>query len=1014
MPGFPTLPVRALFFALLISASAQAQTPSFITFETGPVRPIGVSEDGNRVFVVNTPDARLEVFAADAVGLTHTASIPVGLEPDALAVRGNDEVWVVNHLSDSVSIVDVTLGRVKKTLLVGDEPRDIVFANDRAFITTAHRGQHRTDASVAGVPGVGDPQLTTPGVGRADVWVFDADAPGDSLGGDPVAVLTLFADTPRALAVSPDGGTVYAAAFHSGNQTTVISEGLVCNGFDPATPCQIGPTPVPGGNPGPATNHEGVPAPEVGIIVRLNPATGKWEDELGRDWSAAVRFDLPDKDVFAIDAETLQTTEEISGVGTILFNMVANPRTGAIYVSNTEARNEVRFEGPGEFFDSTVQGRLHESRITVIKDGQVLPRHLNKHIDYDVRPAPPGTKDHSLATPLDMVIDKGGRFLYVAAFGSSKIGVYRTSRLENDSFDPETASARHIDVSGGGPSGLVIDDARRRLYVATRFDNGVSVVDLRSLREVDHVSLHNPEPDSVVAGRPVLYDAFNTSSNGEASCSSCHVFGDLDSLAWDLGDPDGGVGRNPMVVNLDTAVFLARDLFDADFFSGLNGEGNLDDFSPMKGPMTTQTFRGMVNSGHMHWRGDRADGFFGFDAGNTNDSELSFKNFIVAFPGLLGSERSVNDADLQQDMQAFTDFTLQIALPPNPIRNLDNSDTPAQARGRDFFFGGPDGTQLSDGLPLIPGATGFTCNGCHDLDPSKGFFGTGGDSSFEFEEQTMKVPHMRNLYQKVGMFGMAPVPNFFLFGDNGHQGDQIRGFGFLHDGSSDTLFRFFRSIVFDPDTFSIPEFGIVGGGFTGGNPQRRDMEAFALAFPSDLAPIVGQQVTLTATSGADVDARVQLLMERAEAPFTSKFLGGDVTECDLIAKTSLLGAPRGYFYTGAGTFLADDGSTLSDAELRAIADTNDVTYTCMPPGSGMRAGVDRDEDDVLDGLDNCPAVANAGQADGDVDGLGDACDDANALVLVASSGTGACGLGFEAVLPLAAAFWMRRRRTLRA
>ena len=48
----------------------------------------------------------------------------------------------------------------------------------RAFITTAHRGQN--------VPF--DPQLTTPGVGRADVWVFDARHLGDSLGGDPLTM----------------------------------------------------------------------------------------------------------------------------------------------------------------------------------------------------------------------------------------------------------------------------------------------------------------------------------------------------------------------------------------------------------------------------------------------------------------------------------------------------------------------------------------------------------------------------------------------------------------------------------------------------------------------------------------------------------------------------------------------------------------------------------------------------------------------------------------------------------
>ena len=89
---------------------------------------------------------------------------------------------MVNHLSDSVSVVDVTdpaRAHVTRTLLVGDEPRDIVFggaARDRAFVTTAHRGQNTGR----------DPQLTTPGAGRADVWVFDAGHLGASLGGTPV------------------------------------------------------------------------------------------------------------------------------------------------------------------------------------------------------------------------------------------------------------------------------------------------------------------------------------------------------------------------------------------------------------------------------------------------------------------------------------------------------------------------------------------------------------------------------------------------------------------------------------------------------------------------------------------------------------------------------------------------------------------------------------------------------------------------------------------------------------
>ncbi len=145
------------------------------------MRPIAMSPDRTRLFVTNTPDNTLEVFDITLSGLALRARVPVGLEPVAVAARNDSEVWVVNHLSDSISVVTLSgTPRVTRTLLVGDEPRDIVFAGSpvRAFITTAHRGQQRTDASISSVPGAGDPQLITPSVGRNDVWVFDPTTPG--------------------------------------------------------------------------------------------------------------------------------------------------------------------------------------------------------------------------------------------------------------------------------------------------------------------------------------------------------------------------------------------------------------------------------------------------------------------------------------------------------------------------------------------------------------------------------------------------------------------------------------------------------------------------------------------------------------------------------------------------------------------------------------------------------------------------------------------------------------------
>src|SRR4030095_12095777 len=169
---------------LWIAAAPAGAQPSFLAFESGPVRPLALTPDSTQLLVCNIPDNRLEIFAVSAGGsLTHLGSVPVGMEPVAVAARNNTEAWGVNQVSDSASVVDLASipPRVVRTLLVGDEPRDIVFAGaggNRAFITTARRGQQRSDDSLdeipEPVPGAGSPLLTTPGIGRADVWGWDA------------------------------------------------------------------------------------------------------------------------------------------------------------------------------------------------------------------------------------------------------------------------------------------------------------------------------------------------------------------------------------------------------------------------------------------------------------------------------------------------------------------------------------------------------------------------------------------------------------------------------------------------------------------------------------------------------------------------------------------------------------------------------------------------------------------------------------------------------------------------
>ena len=145
----------------------------------------------------------------------------------------------------------------------------------------------------------------------------------------------------------------------------------------------------------------------------------------------------------------------------------------------------------------------------------------------------------------------------------------------------------------------------------------------------------------------------------------------------------------------------------------------------MKGPFTTQTLRGLTNSGAMHWRGDRSNGPYGTDPFNSN---LSFLNFVAAFQTLIGSA----DRLPKSQMQTFADFQLQVLPPPNPVRNLDNSLTASQQKGQAFFSGARPPTALSPPLSISRvGQSSFTCNGCHRSILRNGFFGTGGNQSFE-------------------------------------------------------------------------------------------------------------------------------------------------------------------------------------------------------------------------------------------------------------------------------------------
>jgi YVTN family beta-propeller protein len=814
-------------------SSSFTRASGFTNFETEPVSPLVLSADGRYLYALNTADDRLEVFAAQGETLNSLAETTVGLRPVALALHGN-EVWVVNHLSDSVSVVDVSnpsRPRVTHTLQVGDEPRGIVIAgpkHDHVLVATARRGES-----------------LTPGVGRAQIWIFEAAQPEA-----PPKILALFGTKPRALAASADGRYVYAAVFLSGNGTATVSgEDAVRLGRTP--PVYIASVPYSA-------------VPKQGAIVQRTDRG--WRDYQNRDWTPAVSFELPDYDVFVIDtkSDSPKVVEQISNVGSVLFNMAVQPGSGEIWVSNTEALNFVPYE-------PRLRAKFAENRITrifpVSGGDRTKAVNLNPHIDHSPAADPLSGRELSLAQPLDLVFQPDGKEAYVAAFGSKKIGV----------LDDTGRVVDRIAV-GFGPAGLALDSKRQRLYVLNHLDATLSVVNLRTRQAIATVSLrHDPTPDVVKQGRPFLYDATLTSRNGDLSCATCHVFGDLDGLAWDLGDPAGQTIDYPVRLKNTQPLAEPRQALH-----------------PLKGPMVTQSLRGLAATGPFHWRGDR----FGNPSTPGNDVS-SFKDFNPAFVELLGQGEEIPDSA----MDAFARFVLTIRYPPNPNQRLDRAMDREQQAGFEFFTG-----------PFLSGAGQVNCEGCHNLP-----LGTNRLINFENIQvgRDMKTAHLRNLYQKVGRFN---VP-----------GPQVSGFGLLHDGTLDTVVNFLRL-----DTFFFP-----GKTEEEKDVTRRFLESYIMAFDTGMAPTVGRQLTISDELREKDRQLIDLLVTRAAA--------GD---CDLTARGWEQKRLRGWLLRN-GSFYGDrsDETVLNLEGLlsRYRRHGEPLTITCVPPGDGLRSALDRDLNGHLDG-----------------------------------------------------------------
>lgn len=874
------------FATVLILLAAAPAAGGFVNFESPHVHPIDLSPDGEILAVVNTAAHRLLLFDVTARKPRPLGAVTVGLDPVSVRFRTNREAWVVNQISDSVSVVDVKALAVRATLPTADEPADVVFAGapERGFVSCSQADQ---------------------------VLVFD---PADL--DRKARVIEILGEDPRSMAVSPDGETVYVGIFESGNRTTILSGGFdpVEEPFLPTLPGNVVSDPrgpYGGQNPPPnkGTRFEppiaaDLPSPPPVALILKRHAGGRWMDDNGGDWTDFISgpfagtgqrvpgWDVLDNDLAMIDART-NKVRYVRGLMNLVMAVGVNPVTAQVTAVGTDATNEIRYE-------PNLNGTFLRVNVALAgpRGGGKKVLDLNPHLDYRAPRVDKARRNLSVGDPRAVVWSADGERGYVAGMGSNNLVVI--------DGEGRRAAGAPIEV-GQGPTGLALDSERDRLFVLNRFSASIDVIDLATERRFERVRFKDPTPGTIKRGRRHLFDTHATSGLGHVSCASCHVDARTDRLAWELGDPTGAMisqqGRN-------------RSLIRGDFFE--------DAWHPMKGPMTTQTLQDIIGKEPHHWRGDRK----------------GLEEFAGAFQSLLGDDRPLPPAKMSQ----FERYLATIYFPPNPYRELDNSlpeRVSLEGHTRTGRFGGrgepmPDGNAVR-GLALFrfrenpDPISPIICSDCHTFPTGVGTNamrngdvfqdqppGPNGESNVALIgrdggsiQRGIKVPQLRGLYDKVGMDYTQPVSR--------------AGFGFNHDGTIDSLSRFVGNEGF--------------GDFT--EQEVADVIAFLLAFsgsgfdheptlreppglPSqDAHAAVGRQVTTAAV--ADQERMIDRMIDVART-----------REVALVVKGRRGKKEKGWIFdAGNETFSRARGSggELTREQLAALAGPgSELTWTVVPTG----------------------------------------------------------------------------------
>lgn len=156
--------------------------------------------------------------------------------------------------------------------------------------------------------------------------------------------------------------------------------------------------------------------------------------------------------------------------------------------------------------------------------------------------------DRYYALPWGIAIAPDKSKIFLTTAGSESVTVIdvrkllRTVHFHHKPFVNDlSASAEFVSARipvGHNPRGVALSPDGKKLYVANRLDDTISVIDITTEQVVATLDLGGPKNiDAVRRGERLFFTA-DFAFQGQFGCSNCHIDATIDGLQWDL-EPDG-------------------------------------------------------------------------------------------------------------------------------------------------------------------------------------------------------------------------------------------------------------------------------------------------------------------------------------------------------------------------------------------------------------------------------------------------------------------------------------------